>query len=136
MRHVFAGYWIAWRIVFESDEQIIAVPAAAALLTTAAERERRDPGEAGRYPAFYRSRGDKPAAAYVFLAGSAREHRSRRRLARRGLPSSPDRRLHRLRAAAPCVACEGEDQQKRDKDENDVSREQGPEMDARSTRSP
>ena len=89
VRHVFAGYWIAWRIVFESGERIIAVPGRGRVLSSAAERERRDPGEAGRYPAFFRSVTTSPAPAYVFMAGSARERSSRRRLAAAGYRRLP-----------------------------------------------
>ena len=73
MRHAYAGYWIAWRIVFESDERIIAVPGRGRLLMTPHERGRHDPGEAGRYPAYYRAVATSPSAAYVFLAGSPME---------------------------------------------------------------
>lgn len=80
VRHVFADYWIAWRIVFESNEEIIAAHGQGPLLMTTSARERRDPGKTGRYPAYYRSVATSPTAAYVFLAGSSMEHGSRRGL--------------------------------------------------------
>jgi hypothetical protein len=72
VRHVFADYWIAWRVVFESREEIIAVKGEGRL--------RRSPEEHGRHPAFYESVLADPNAAYVFLAGSPREPRLRPRL--------------------------------------------------------
>jgi hypothetical protein len=91
VRHAYADYWIAWRIVFESDEKIIAVPGGGRVLRAAPDRGSRDPGEAGRYPPFYRSVTASPNPAFVFLAGSSREAESRRRLLGRG--------YRRLRAA-------------------------------------
>ena len=72
VRHVLADYWIAWRIVFESDEEIIAAKGEGRL--------RRGAEEQGRHPAFYRAAVADPNAAYVFLAGSEREPRLRARL--------------------------------------------------------
>ena len=68
----FADYWIAWRIVFESDERIISAKGEGRL--------RRGAEEQGRYPPFYREVLADPRAAYVFLAGSDREPRLRPRL--------------------------------------------------------
>jgi 4-amino-4-deoxy-L-arabinose transferase-like glycosyltransferase len=72
VRHAFADYPIAWRVVFESGEGIIAVKGDGGL--------RRGPEEPGRYPAFYQSVVADPNAAYVFLARSSRESRLRPRL--------------------------------------------------------
>jgi dolichyl-phosphate-mannose-protein mannosyltransferase len=79
VHHAFADYWLAWRINFESDEEIIAVKGEGRFRTDAARR-RRDAGERGRYPPFYESVTADPDAAYVFLAGTNREARSRQRL--------------------------------------------------------
>ena len=79
VRHVFADYWIAWRIVFQTGEQIIAVKSQDPL-PTGGHREPRDPGERGRYPPFYRSVSADPDAAYVFLTGTERERRLRPQL--------------------------------------------------------
>jgi len=80
VRHAYADYWIAWRVVFESREKIIAVPGRGRVLGAASGSGRRDPGEAGRYPPYYRAVTASPTAAYVFMAGSPREDESRRRL--------------------------------------------------------
>ena len=79
MHHAFADYWLAWRVIFESDEKIIAVKSEGKFRTDASRR-RRDEGERGRYPPFYEAVTADPNAAYVFLAGTARESASRRRL--------------------------------------------------------
>ena len=53
VRHVFADYWIAYRLAFESQERVVATPFFV-----------------DRHPAFTtRVRAD-PAAAYVYVAGS------------------------------------------------------------------
>ena len=87
-----------------------------------------DPGENGDgIPPYYRAVGASPAAAYVFLAGSPTEHRSRGRLVAAGY-----RRLHTADfivyvPGTPCVACERVGASRSaDKYENDVSREHGP----------
>jgi hypothetical protein len=80
VRHVFADYWIAWRIVFQTGEQIIAVKSQGPLPRAGVRREPRDPGERGRYPPFYRSVSADPDAAYVFLTGTERERRLRPQL--------------------------------------------------------
>jgi Dolichyl-phosphate-mannose-protein mannosyltransferase len=72
IRHAYADYWIAWRIVFETNERAIAVP-------------RGIPGtEEGRYPRFYRRVAASPAVAYVFLRGSNREPAQRPLLLKAG----------------------------------------------------
>jgi hypothetical protein len=63
LRRAYASYWIAWRIVFETDERTIAVPRAPA----------RRPDEQGRYPPFYARVAAAPEVAHVFLRGSRRE---------------------------------------------------------------
>lgn len=65
IQHAYADYWIAWRIVFETGERLIAVP-------------RGHPGtEEGRYPPFYRQVASSPAPGHVFLRGSEDERNRR-----------------------------------------------------------
>ena len=78
VRHAFADYWIAWRLVFESDERIIAVPGEGPRVRD--PRRPYDPGEQGRYPPFYEESIADPRAAYVFAVGSSREPHLRPRL--------------------------------------------------------
>ena len=80
VRHAFADYWLAWRIVFESDEEIIAVKGQRGSSTGTDASRLVDPGERGRHPPFYREVLADPRAAYVFLAGSDREPQLRPRL--------------------------------------------------------
>lgn len=61
--HAYASYWIAWRIVFETEEKKIAVPKAPA------DR----PDEQGRYPPFYARVAAARRVAHVFPRGSDRE---------------------------------------------------------------
>jgi len=89
VRHAFADYWVGWRIVFDTDEKIIAVKGQGPLPLEPHRRNPRDPGERGRWPPFYSAVVADPDAAYVFVAGSAREARSRARLLAAG--------YHRLR---------------------------------------
>ena len=79
VRHAFAGYWIAWRIVFESEEKIIAAEGEGRL--------RHGTDDQGRHPAFYRAALEDPNAAYVFLAGSERDHGRRSQLLAAGYRS-------------------------------------------------
>ena len=79
VRHAFADYWLGWRVIFESDEKIIAVKGEGKFRTDASRR-RRDEGERGRHPPFYEAVTADPDAAYVFLARTARESASRQRL--------------------------------------------------------
>ena len=75
VRHAFADLWIGWRVVYESDERIIAVvPPEGRFVERAGRAER------GRYAPFFREVAADPAAAYIFLAGGAREQRLRPRL--------------------------------------------------------
>jgi hypothetical protein len=70
IRHAWASYWIAWRIVFQTGERTIAVPQAPA----------GRPDEQGRYPRFYARVAESRDAAYVFLRGSNAEPARRRQL--------------------------------------------------------
>jgi hypothetical protein len=70
IRHAYAGYWIAWRIVFETGEKRIAVPKAPP----------GRPDEQGRYPPFYARVAESRDAAYVFLRGSDADPGQRRQL--------------------------------------------------------
>jgi hypothetical protein len=79
VRHGYADYWIAWRIVFESDERIIAVAGAGEPLEPVRRGARVAP-EQGRYPPFYQRVAASPNPAYVFLARGNREARARARL--------------------------------------------------------
>lgn len=70
VRHAYASYWIAWRIVFETEEERIAVP----------EAPPSRPDEQGRYPRFYARVAASQDVAHVFLRGSNRERSQRRAL--------------------------------------------------------
>lgn len=70
LRHAYASYWIAWRIVFETDEETIAVPKAPA----------GRPDEQGRYPRFYARVAAAHRVAHVFPRGSNRERAMRAEL--------------------------------------------------------
>ena len=66
-RRVLANYWIAYRITFESDEQVIASPSGF-----------------WRYKPYRDAVAAEPRPARVFLEGSAVERRERPELLRRG----------------------------------------------------
>ncbi len=80
VRHAYADYWIAWRIVFETDERIIVVPGAGEPLEPARRSGAPDAGEQGRYPPFHQRVAASPNPAYVFLAQGNREAQARSRL--------------------------------------------------------
>ena len=72
IRDAYADYWIAWLIVWETDEQTIAVPLG-------------QPGvEEGRYRPFYRRVASSPPAAHIFLRGSDQEPLQRQALLKAG----------------------------------------------------
>lgn len=78
VRNAWADYWLAWRVVFETDERLIAVP-----------KDHSDPAddrppELGRHPPFYSRVDADPRAAHVYLRGSEREAAERRRLTSAG----------------------------------------------------
>lgn len=77
VRHVFTDYWLAWRIVFETDERIVAVPEDQTAPFA-------NPPEHGRYPPFYRRVASDRRSAHVFIRGSTREPEERRRLTAAG----------------------------------------------------
>ncbi len=82
--HVYSGYWLAWRLTYETRERIIG---ATTNENVAVIRDRRvDPNDAylGRYPPFYRRVRSDPNAAHVFLAGGDAEPRVSALLRRTG----------------------------------------------------
>jgi hypothetical protein len=69
VRHVFAQYWVAYRLGFESEERVHATPVYSVRDTHWLAEARRD-----------------PHTGYVFVAGSATEPRFRAGLGRLGIP--------------------------------------------------
>jgi 4-amino-4-deoxy-L-arabinose transferase-like glycosyltransferase len=79
---VYANYWVAYRITFESSEQIIAAPADQPRYGVnngrVAPLTQGDPGAEGRYPKYYEIVARSRQAAHVFVVGENSEPRARR----------------------------------------------------------